>query len=66
MAPENRRQSLAERLKENAAMLREILSLISTHKKWWLLPIFAILSLLSTFLVLAGGHSILPAIYALF
>jgi hypothetical protein len=61
-----KKRSLRERLRENNAMLREIYSLIMVNKKWWLLPIFVVLALLSTFLVLAGGHSILPAIYALF
>jgi hypothetical protein len=61
-----KKRSLRERLRENNAMLREIYSLIMINKKWWLLPIFVVLAFLSTFLVLAGGHSILPAIYALF
>jgi hypothetical protein len=61
-----KKRTLRERLRENNAMLKEIYALIVVNKKWWLLPIFVVLALLSTFLVLAGGHSILPAIYALF
>ena len=47
-------------------MLKEIFLLIKKTKKWWLTPIFLVLAFLSTFIVLAGGNSILPAIYALF
>jgi len=47
-------------------MLKEIYTLIKTNKKWWLMPIFGVLAFLSMFMVLAGGNSILPAIYALF
>ncbi len=47
-------------------MLKEILSLVMANKKWWLLPIVLVFVLLSTFLVIGGGNSILPAIYALF
>ncbi|MDP7322301.1 MAG: DUF5989 family protein [Bacteriovoracaceae bacterium] len=47
-------------------MLKEIFLLIKENKKWWLMPIFMVLAFLSLFIVLAGGNSILPAIYALF
>jgi hypothetical protein len=60
------KSGLRYRLSENTAMLREIYKLIVVHKTWWLLPIFFVLAFMSTFLVVAGGHSILPAIYALF
>ena len=57
---------LKQRLKTNNKMIREIFLLIKKNKKWWLLPIFGVFSLLTLFITLAGGSSILPAIYALF
>lgn len=47
-------------------MLREIYEMIKLHKRWALLPLFLVLAMLSLFLALAGGNSVLPAIYALF
>lgn len=55
-----------ERLRENNRLLNEIFGLIVQNKKWWLLPIFFVFSILSMFLALLGGSSVLPAIYALF
>jgi hypothetical protein len=60
------KKNLATRFKENSSMLKEIYTLIKINKKWWLMPIFCVLAFLSMFMVLAGGNSILPAIYALF
>ncbi len=61
-----KKKNLITRLRENTSMLKEIYTLIKTNKKWWLMPIFGVLAFLSMFMVLAGGNSILPAIYALF
>lgn len=58
--------SLAAKFKQNYLMLNEIFILLKTHKKWWLMPIFFIFAILSMFIVLVGGGSILPAIYAIF
>lgn len=60
------KKNLKERLRENNVLLKEIYELIKTNKKWWLMPIFLVFGFLSIFLALAGGSSILPAIYALF
>jgi hypothetical protein len=57
---------LKERLKENHSVMRDIFQLLKENKKWWLLPFFIVLFLVSLFGVLVGGSSILPAIYALF
>ena len=62
----SQKKDLKSRLKENLSMLKEIYTLIKINKKWWLMPIFGVLAFLSLFMVLAGGNSILPAIYALF
>ena len=58
--------SLKQRLKTNNKMILELFQLIKKNKKWWLMPIFGVFALLSLFIALAGGSSILPAIYALF
>lgn len=54
------------RLRENWEVLREILALIRLHRRWALLPVWLVLAALSLFIALAGGGSVLPAIYALF
>lgn len=61
-----KKKSLKENFKTNNKMLKEIFLLIKKNKKWWLMPIFFVFAILSLFLTLAGGSSILPAIYALF
>lgn len=52
--------------KTNREILWEIFMLIRINRKWWLLPFFIVLALLSLFCGLAGNQTILPAIYALF
>jgi len=59
-------KSFIQKLKTNNKMLHEIFLLIKKNKKWWLMPIFFVFAILSLFITLAGGSSILPAIYALF
>ncbi|MBK24125.1 MAG: hypothetical protein CME70_09010 [Halobacteriovorax sp.] len=60
------KKSYKERIKENKQILSEIYMMIKTNKKWWLMPIFMVFAFLTLFLTLAGGGSVLPAIYALF
>lgn len=55
-----------QQLGENTRILKELFSLIRQNKKWWLLPILAVFAVLSFLMVLVGGTSVLPAIYALF
>jgi len=59
-------KTIKQRLKENFEILSEIYALIVLHKKWALIPVFLVLAVLSLFITLAGGSSVLPAIYALF
>lgn len=66
MSKEVKKKTMRENLKANNKMLKEIYLLIKKNKKWWLMPIFFVFAILSLFLTLAGGSSILPAIYALF
>lgn len=63
---EKKDKNLRQRLKENFEILGEIWELIKLHKRWALLPVFLVLAVLSLFITLAGGSSVLPAIYALF
>ena len=57
---------LFQRLKENQEILNRIFLMIITQKRWVLLPLFFLLAVLSLFMTLVGGTSILPVIYALF
>lgn len=66
MNKEVKKKTMRENLTANNKMLKEIFLLIKKNKKWWLMPIFFVFAILSLFLTLAGGSSILPAIYALF
>ena len=59
-------KSLKNRFLYNLHFIKEIYLLTVRNKKWWLLPIVLFLLLISSFMVLVGGNSILPAIYALF
>lgn len=66
MADKDTKMSLKDKFYENHKLLKEIFQLIKENKKWWLLPIFLVFAVLSIFIVLAGGSSILPAIYSVF
>lgn len=48
------------------SVLREFVSYLFAHKKWWLLPVVLILLLLGLFIVLVEGSAIAPFIYTLF
>ncbi|OUR93724.1 hypothetical protein A9Q84_19880 [Halobacteriovorax marinus] len=61
-----KKKTLIQKIRTNNKMLHEIYLLIKKNKKWWLMPIFMVFAVLSLFITLAGGSSILPAIYALF
>ena len=47
-------------------LVQELWGFLAQNKKWWLLPILAVFAVLSFLMVLVGGSSVLPAIYALF
>ncbi len=48
------------------SILREYLSFLKTHKKWWLLPVVLILIILGLIIILAQGSALAPFIYTLF
>jgi hypothetical protein len=48
------------------SLLRELLAYMSARKKWWLLPIIAIVLVFGGLLLLAQGSAIAPFIYTVF
>jgi hypothetical protein len=48
------------------SILREFWEFLRVRKKYWLTPIFIVLLLLSTLIVLTQGSALAPFIYALF
>ena len=58
--------SFKAKYQQNIKLLKEIFRLICENKKWWLLPIYFVFVILSFFLLMVGGGSVLPAIYAIF
>ena len=52
---------------ENPGFWSEFFGFISHNKKWWLIPLLAMLALMGGLLLIAGQHSALaPFIYTLF
>jgi hypothetical protein len=47
-------------------VIRQLGSLLSTRKKWWLFPVVGMLLLIGVLVVFAGNSAIAPFIYALF
>lgn len=47
-------------------LLKEIWSFLRVRRKFWLLPIIAMLLLLGTLIVIGGGSAAAPLIYAVF
>ena len=54
------------KINSNRDLLLYLFVQIRQNKKWYLLPLLAILGFLGLFVALTGNSSILPAIYALF
>lgn len=48
------------------SFLKEIWKFLRARKKFWLLPIFLMMAILGTLIVLAQGSAIAPFIYTLF
>lgn len=47
------------------SLLREFFAFLGHNRKWWMIPIFAVLLLVAVLVVL-GGTSAAPFIYTLF
>jgi len=46
--------------------IKELLKFLVARKKFWLLPIFIILSLFGSLIILSQGSAVAPFIYTLF
>lgn len=53
-------------LMANAGVLGEIFSFLAQNKKWWMIPMVAVLLILGLLLVFASASGIGPFIYTLF
>ena len=51
--------------KRQASLIEELTLLVTENKKWWLIPILAVLGLVSV-LVILGSTGAAPFIYTLF
>jgi hypothetical protein len=47
-------------------LARELWEFLRVRKKWWLLPILAVMLLVGTLLVFAQGSALAPFIYTIF
>lgn len=48
------------------SFLKELWGFLKTRKKWWLLPIIAVLLILGAIIILSEGSAVAPFIYTLF
>jgi len=48
------------------SLIKELWAFMCVRKKFWLLPIFVMLTLLGGLIVMAQGSALAPFIYALF
>lgn len=48
------------------SMPRELWEFLRVRKKWWLLPILAVMLIVGTLLVFAQGSALAPFIYTIF
>ena len=48
------------------SVMKDLARYMSARKKWWLLPIIAVLVLVGGLLVLAEGSAVAPFIYTVF
>jgi hypothetical protein len=60
------RNESGKRFKDNYELLLYLYMAIINKKKWWLLPLLALLAFLSLFVGLSTNSSVLPLIYAIF
>lgn len=49
-----------------SSLLAELWAYVRVRKKWWLLPLVAILALVGTLVVLAQGSALAPFLYTIF
>ena len=49
-----------------ASLISELFAYMGARKKWWLMPVIAVLLLVGGLLMLAQGSAIAPFIYTVF
>jgi len=47
-------------------LIKEFFLFLNERKKWWLIPIIAVLGLMGLLIVLSEGSAVAPFIYTLF
>lgn len=50
----------------SATVMRELWDFVKIRKKWWLVPVIAIMLMFGMLMVLAQGSALAPFIYTLF
>lgn len=58
--------SFKENLDDNASLVAEFVRFVRHRKRYWLLPFFILVLLLSVFIVLTESSAFAPFIYSLF
>lgn len=58
--------TLKEKISDNLSLAQEFWLFVRKRKRYWLLPFFVILFLLSVFIVLTESSALAPFIYSLF
>ncbi len=58
--------TLKEKISDNLSLAQEFWLFVRRRKRYWLLPFFVILFLLSVFIVLTESSALAPFIYSLF
>ena len=48
------------------SLLKELWAFMKVRKKWWLMPVIVVLSLVGALLVFAQGSALAPFIYTIF
>jgi len=50
----------------NTSLARELWAFMGARKKWWLIPILAVMLVVGTLLIFAQGSVLAPFIYTIF
>lgn len=48
------------------SLFREFLAFVVHEKKWWMIPLIAVLLIVAAFIVFAGSSPLAPFLYPLF
>lgn len=51
---------------ERLKILKDLFKFLWQAKSWWIIPVVAVLILLSILIILTGGSAVTPFIYVLF